>query len=66
MAEIQTNTDHCDPSHDDLSSLGRVLREERERLGMSSKDLADSLHMGREHGANLPMVEAALENFKKD
>ncbi|MAR52692.1 MAG: helix-turn-helix domain-containing protein [Propionibacteriaceae bacterium] len=48
MAEIQTNTDHCDPSHDDLSSLGRVLREERERLGMSSKDLADSLHMGRE------------------
>lgn len=55
MPEVRDAVDHSDSRHDDLASLGRVLREERERQGMSCQAFAESLHMGKEQ-------LAALEN----
>ncbi len=48
MAEAQKNIANSESSHDELVSIGRVLKDEREKSGLSSCDLADSLHMGRE------------------
>lgn len=48
MPEVRDAIDHSDSPHDDLASLGRVLREERERQGMTSQAFAESLHMGKE------------------
>ena len=59
MAEVSDATDHSDFGHDELASLGRVLKEERERQGMTSQAFADSLHMGQEQ------LEA-LENGDRD
>ena len=59
MAEVSDATDHSDFGHDELASLGRVLKEQRERQGMTSQAFADSLHMGQEQ------LEA-LENGDRD
>ena len=59
MAEIRDISDHSDFGQDQLASLGRVLKEERERQGMTSQAFADSLHMGKEQ------LEA-LENGDRD
>jgi cytoskeletal protein RodZ len=48
MAEVSSATDHSDFRQDVLVSLGRVLKEEREKQGMTSQAFADSLHMGQE------------------
>ena len=47
MAEVSDATDHSDFGHDELASLGRVLKEERERQWITSQAFADSLHMGQ-------------------
>ena len=59
MAEVSDATDHSDFRQDELASLGRVLKEERERQGMTCQAFADSLHMGKEQ------LEA-LENGDRD
>ncbi len=59
MAEVSDATDHSDFGHNELASLGRVLKEERQRRGMTSQAFADSLHMGQEQ------LEA-LENGDRD
>ena len=59
MSEVRDAIDHSDSRQDDLASLGRVLREERERQGMTCQAFADSLHMGKEQ-------LAALENGDRD
>ena len=59
MAEISEVADHSDFRQDELASIGRVLKEERERQGMTSQAFADSLHMGQEQ------LEA-LENGDRD
>ena len=59
MAEISEVADHSDFRQDELASIGRVLKEERERQGMTSQAFADSLHMGQEQ-------LDALENGDRD
>ncbi len=59
MAEVSDATDHSDLHQDELASLGRVLKEERERQGITCQAFADSLHMGKEQ------LEA-LENGDQD
>ena len=59
MSEVKDAIDHSDSRQDDLASLGRVLREERERQGITCQAFADSLHMGQEQ-------LAALENGDRD
>ena len=59
MSEVRDAIDHSDSRQDDLASLGRVLREERERQGMTCQAFADSLHMGKEQ-------LAALENGDRE
>ena len=59
MSEVRDAIDHSDSRQDNLASLGRVLREERERQGMTCQAFADSLHMGKEQ-------LAALENGDRE
>ena len=59
MSEVRDAIDYSDTPQDDLASLGCVLREERERQGMTCQAFADSLHMGKEQ-------LAALENGDRD
>ena len=46
MSEVRDAIDHSDFRQNEFASLGRVLREERERQGMTCQAFADSLHMG--------------------
>ena len=48
MTEIRDIADDSDFGQDQLASIGRVLKEERERQGMTCQAFADSLHMGKE------------------
>jgi transcriptional regulator with XRE-family HTH domain len=59
MSEVRDAIDQSASRQDDLASLGRVLREERERQGMTCQAFAESLHMGQEQ-------LAALENGDRD
>lgn len=59
MAEVREDIDHSDFRQDELVSLGRVLKEERERQGITCQAFADSLRMGKEQ------LEA-LENGDRD
>ena len=59
MSEVKDAIDDSDFRQGDLASLGRVLKEERERQGMTCQAFADSLHIGKEQ-------LAALENGDRD
>ena len=59
MSEVRDAIDYSDTPQDDLASLGCVLREERERQGMTCQAFAESLHMGKEQ-------LLALENGDRD
>ena len=59
MSEVRDAIDQSDFRQNEFASLGRVLREERERQGMTCQAFADSLHMGKEQ-------LAALENGDRD
>lgn len=59
MSEVREDIDHSDFRQDELVSLGRVLKEERERQGITCQAFADSLRMGKEQ-------LDALENGDRD
>ena len=48
MHKIQNDLDHSSFAQDQFSTIGRILKQEREHQGLSCQSLAHSLHMGEE------------------
>ena len=48
MSEVWSGIDPSDVPQDELASLGSLIREEREKQGLTCQAFADSLHMGKE------------------